>query len=55
MRKAVLSRPEVTSMLGWPQSPPKLSAAAEATEWKMARIVEAVAPWVVVEAEAQAA
>ena len=42
-------------MLGWPQSPPKLSPAAEATEWKMARIFAAVAPWVVVEAEAQTA
>ena len=42
-------------MLGWPRSPPKLSAAAEATEWKMARIFAAVAPWFVVEAEAQAA
>lgn len=51
----MLPRPEVTSVLGWPRSLPKLSAAAEAAEWKMARTVAAVAAWVVVEAEAQAA
>lgn len=48
------ARPEVTFMLGWPRSPPKLSAAAEAAERKMARIVAAEAR-VVVETEAQAA
>ena len=51
----MLNRPEVTSLLGWPQSPPMLSAAAEAAEWKMARTVAAVEAWVAVEAEAQAA
>lgn len=42
-------------MLGWPQSPPKLSPAAEVTEWKTAWIIAGAAPSVVVEAEVQAA
>lgn len=42
-------------MLGWPQSPLKLSPAAEATEWKTAWIIAGAAPSVVVEAEVQAA
>lgn len=55
MRKAVLPWPEVTSVLGRPPSPQKLSAVAEAAGRKMARTVAVAAALVVVEAEIQAA
>ena len=31
-------------MLGWPRSPPKLSPAAEETEWNKAQIIAAAVP-----------